>query len=439
MTPLRKMIDIRCAVRRVILAFCLALAALPAAAAIYRGAVIDADTGAPIAGAVVTLGAVTAATDAAGTFLIEGEGNWVAFRALGFGRAAVRTAAIGEAGVRVPLKPIEPRALYLSFWGIGSRALREPALALADAGHVNALVVDVKGDRAMLPYPSAIPLAAGIGARKVTTVKDLPGLVAALHARGVYAIARIVVFKDDLLARARPEWAVRRAGGGQWRDREGLGWVDPFRREVWDYNIAVAQEAAAAGFDEIQFDYIRFPDARGLAFSQENVEEARVAAISGFLDEARRRLVPYNVFLSADIFGYVCWNTNDTEIGQRLEDLAGRVDYLAPMLYPSGFHLGIPGYRNPVAKPAPIIERTLERARERTGLPPSRFRPWLQAFRDYAFDRREFGREEIQAQIRAADAFGANGWMLWNPRNVYRGEDLRPEEPALQAASAGQP
>ena len=147
------------------------------------------------------------------------------------------------------------------------------------------------------------------------------------------------------MASARPDLAVKSSGSGIWRDREGLRWADPGKKEVTDYNIDIAVEAARNGFDEIQFDYVRFPDAVGLTFCVPNDEENRVRAISQFFEEARKRLAPYNVFLAADIFGYVCWNPNDTCVGQKLETLAPLVDYIWPMLYPSGFRFGIPGYR----------------------------------------------------------------------------------------------
>jgi len=215
-------------------------------------------------------------------------------------------------------------------------------------------------------------------------------LLGTLKERGIYTIARIVVFKDNLLGAARPDLAIKTANGQLWRDREGLVWMDPSKKEVWDYNIAIAEEAARNGFDEIQFDYVRFPDQKGPIFDKANTEKNRVNAISGFLQEARKRLIPYNVFLAADIFGYVAWNQNDTYIGQRLDSIAASVDYLALMLYPSGFQFGIPGYTNPVEHPYEIIFRTLEKAQQRTGIPAVRFRPWLQGFRDYAFDKRNF-------------------------------------------------
>jgi hypothetical protein len=219
--------------------------------------------------------------------------------------------------------------------------------------------------------------------------------------------------------------AVHNQAGHIWTDREGLAWTDPFRHEVWDYVLGVAEEAARLGFDEIQFDYLRFPDEPGLVFSKPATEANRVAAISGFLAEAARRLTPYNVFVAADVFGYVLWNANDTDIGQRLEDLAPHLDYISPMLYPSSFQYGIPGYANAVAAPHEIVNLSLRNAQKRTGLPALRFRPWLQDFRDYAFDHRVFGAAEIGAQIRAAEEIGSDGWMLWNPRNNYSAAGLR--------------
>jgi len=326
----------------------------------------------------------------------------------------------------VRLAPFLPKALYLSFYGIGSKSLRQAALALIRDAALNALVIDVKGDRGMISYRSAVPLATAVGAQRVTTIPDLPDLLRTLHEAGLYVIARIVVLKDDPLATARPDLAVKQENGSLFRDREGLAWTDPFLQEVRDYNIAIAVEAARAGFDEIQFDYLRFPDTPRLRFAGPNTEASRIEAIASLLAQARRQLAPFNVYLAVDIFGYVCWNENDTGIGQRLEELMPLVDYLSPMLYPSGFQFGIPGCPNPVEHPYEIVRRSLEQARARTGASPRRFRPWLQAFRDYAFDRRVFDADEVAAQIRAATEFGSDGWMLWDPRNVYSGTGLRP-------------
>lgn len=394
------------------------------------GKVIDLFTHRPVKGALVTLNRDMRLTDHNGLFFINQIGEKVGVRAHGYLRTErIMLPSLPSIPQEIPLGPFHPKALYLTFYGIGDKNLRESALRLIEETELNALVMDVKGDRGMIPYKSSVSLASEIGAQKIITVRDINGLMKSLKGNGIYTIARIVVFKDHLLALNRPDLAIKTQSGQIWYDRENLAWVDPFRKEVWDYNIHIAIEAAQLGFDEIQFDYIRFPDTSGLQLSMPNTEENRVKAITGFLKEARERLMSYNVFVSADIFGYVCWNLNDTEIGQRLEDIAPMVDYLCPMLYPSGFQYGIPGYRTPVAHPYEIVYLTLKRAQERTHLPSIRFRPWLQAFRDYAFDRRYFRGKEIQDQIYAAKRFGAQGWMLWNPRNHYSQEGLERIEP----------
>lgn len=419
--------------------------------------VVDYYTGKPIEGALITSGNDVERADKNGVCYMKIEGNKVAVRAYGYLRTEQmitspqeikslsstlkaiylslreKVAVIAEQMITAPLEiklvPFTPKALYLSFYGIGDKTLRESALKLIQETELNALVIDVKGDRGMISYKSTIPLASEVGAQKIITVKDMSDLIKSLKEKGIYTIARIVVFKDNLLALKRPDLALKTQSGEIWRDREDLAWVDPFKKEVWDYNINIAVEIAQYGFDEIQFDYVRFPDPSSFQFSMPNTMENRVKAISGFLREAKKRLLPYNVFLSADIFGYVCWNLNDTYIGQTLEELAPHLDYLSPILYPSGFQYGIPGYRVPVTNPYEIVYLALKRAQERTNLPSLRFRPWLQAFRDYAFDGRNFEEKEIRDQINAAEKFGSHGWMLWNPRNIYSGDGLKRDGP----------
>ncbi len=333
-------------------------------------------------------------------------------------------AALKNSQGDVALTPLRVKGLYVSFYGIGSKLVREPVLALAASRKLNTLVIDVKGDRGMIPYRSDVPLASQIGANKIITVRDAHALIEDLHSRGLYLIARIVTFKDNPLAEAHPELAIRNPQGTLWRDKEGLAWVDASKKEAWNYPIDIAVEAAKNGFDEIQFDYVRFPDAVGVAYSVPNTAENRVNSLIGFFTEARRRLSAYPVFIAADIFGYTAWNLNDTGIGQQIEKIGPLLDYICPMLYPSGFRFGIPGFRSPTENPYETVRLSLERAIARTKLPSNRFRPWLQAFRDYAFDKRVFGATEIGSQIKAADDAGAGGWMLWNPRNVYSADSL---------------
>jgi len=396
----------------------LAMCVAAAQACALGGEVRDAVSGRPVALAKVVVAGEVHASDSQGRFEVDGapDGASVTARAIGYAR--FQGIVSSSAPLVIALTPLRPKALYLSVYGIGSATLRGDALKLIDETELNALVIDVKGDRGYVPYRSAALAASGL-TQTLVTVTDMPTLLRTLHQRGLYLIARIVSFKDEPYATAHPAWAVHDAHGNVWKDREGLPWIDPFCREAWERNLALAEEAAALGFDEIQFDYLRFPDATGLVFSEPDTEDRRVAAINGFLDAAQHRLARYNVFVAADIFGYVAWNSNDTHIGQQLEAIVKHVDYLSPMLYPSGFSFGIPGYRDPVAAPHEIVENSLRRAIVRTGLPGLRFRPWLQAFRDYAFDRRAFGEREIRSQIDGADDVGTDGWMLWNPNNRY--------------------
>ena len=273
--------------------------------------------------------------------------------------------------------------------------LRTEALNTVKSAHLNALVIDIKGDRGFISIKTNSALAAQVNANKIITIPDAPALIADLHKRGLYCIARIVVFKDNPVARNRPDLAVKTSQNSLFVDGEGLAWTDPFNATVWDYNIAIAIEAAKAGFDEIQFDYVRFPDQRGLQFSKPNNEQNRREAIADFLATARQRLTEFNVFMAADNFGYVCWNLDDTGIGQCVSDIGQITDYICPMLYPSSFRFGIPGLRNPLDDPYRIVFASLKRARERTDFSPLVFRPWLQAFNDYAFDHRKFGKAQL--------------------------------------------
>jgi len=292
-------------------------------------------------------------------------------------------------------------------------------------------VIDIKGDRGLIPYRTAVPLALEVGAQGPVIIKDFDGLMASLKARNVYTIARIVAFKDHVLAQHRPDWAIIDTRTGKpWLDNEKLAWVDPFREEVWEYTLAIAREAVAKGFDEIQFDYIRFPtDGKITAakYSKENTEANRVAAVEGFLRRAREVLGPTDVFIAADLFGYVAFNENDTQIGQRIDMISRYVDYISPMAYPSGYHLGIPGYRYAIAHPYPIVHETIKKTFERLENRNVKIRPWIQDFRDYAFDRRMYGPKEIRLQMNAAMDAGSHGWMIWNPKNKYTAEALAPK------------
>lgn len=339
------------------------------------------------------------------------------------------------------------KGIYVSYYALGSPEYVAHVRELLETTELNAVVLDVKGDRGYLVYPTQAALAQEIGAGSRPMVRDWPTFMQWFKERDVYTIARIVAFKDNLLAAAHPEWAVRDAAtGGVWKDGEGLGWSDPNVRAAQDYVIALAVEAARLGFDEIQFDYVRFPSDGAVnraVFSGPNTATNRVAVIAGFLGRAREALAPYNVKLAADTFGYTSWLAQDMGIGQVIEAMAPHLDVLSPMLYPSTFATGLPNdggaYANAVAFPYEIVQKSTQRAvaRARAANPAIEVRPWLQDFADYAFDRRAYGATEIRAQMAGARAGGGRGWLLWDPAVKYTRAALAAAQPAYPPNSTG--
>ncbi|MGH7392010.1 MAG: putative glycoside hydrolase [Candidatus Rokuibacteriota bacterium] len=395
------------------------------------GRVLDPD-GLPLAGASVVLAGRELRADADGAFTLTaspGSGPMIV-KLPGYDRLVV---APRREPVEAVLRPRAAKAAYLTYFGVADRGIRGRVLALLTRTELNAVVIDVKGDRGWIPYRTEVPAALAAGAQGPVIIRDFEGLIADFRARGVYTIARVVTFKDNVLATARPDLAVVDTRTGKpWVDNEKLAWVDPFREEVWAYNIEIAREAARKGFDEVQFDYVRFPtDGRlgSARYAKPNSRATRLPAVAGFLERARRELGAVGVYVAADVFGYTAFNESDTDIGQRIEELAPHLDYICPMVYPSGYHVGIPGYRNPVANPYAVVHESVRLIRKRAEGTQVRVRPWLQDFRDYAFDRRVFGVAEIRAQINGSDDAGGVGWMLWNPRNDYTGEALLPKSP----------
>ena len=214
------------------------------------GQILEAPAGAPIAGALVRSGERETLSDAEGRFDLGSLpiGTSLTVKAPGFRKATLTVSGQGPREIR--LNPFVTKGVYLTFYGVGDREIRSRILALLERTELNAVVIDVKGDRGMIPYPTQVPLALEAGANRVVTVKNIDELMASLKARGIYTIARIDVFKDTVLAHYKPEWAVKDTRTGRpWMDNERLAWVDPFREETWEYTLAIAKEAAARGFD----------------------------------------------------------------------------------------------------------------------------------------------------------------------------------------------
>jgi hypothetical protein len=394
------------------------------------GKILDGDRQ-PLEGAGIVLDSREYRTGPDGTFRIEDveSSTPLLVKMPGFARAEVKPR---RSTVEIVLKPHVIKAAYLTYYGVGDRTIRTRVLDLIARTELNAVVIDVKGDRGWIVYPTDVIQALAVGAQGPATLRDFDALMRDLKGRGVYTIARIVAFKDNILATRRPDLAIIDTRTGKpWIDNEKLAWVDPFREEVWDYNLAIAREAVRRGFDEVQFDYVRFPTDGRLAtaqYAKPNTRATRLPTIVEFLSRARRELGALGAFVSADVFGYTAFNANDTDIGQRIEELTPHLDYISPMVYPSGYQRGIPGYDNAVEHPYEVVFESVRLILKRATHTNAQVRPWLQDFRDYAFDRRAFGVPQILAQISAAEDAGAVGWMLWNPRNDYTAAALRPKE-----------
>ena len=339
------------------------------------------------------------------------------------------------------------KGLYISSNAVGSEDFREHVKQLLETTELNAIVMDFKGDHGYLTFPTQVATAKEIGADGAVMLADPSELLKWLKDRRVYNIARIVVFKDDLFAKAHPEMAViDSTTGGLWVDGEGLAWADPNYHAVWDYNVALAVEAANMGFDEVQFDYVRFPSDGSISqatFNMENIQENRTAAIVGLLKQTKEALAPLNVKLSADTFGYTAWVPDDLGIGQHIESLAPYLDVISPMVYPSTYSFGLPGespdYENAIAYPYEIVNKSTRNAVERTKAvnPNIEIRPWIQDFQDYAFDKRVYTPGEIRLQMDGARDGGGRGWLLWDPAVAYTSEALVSAKPAYSPNPMG--
>ena len=318
--------------------------------------------------------------------------------------------------VRQP--PKEIRGVHVSMALANVPGKFKQYLGLRFAG-LNTIELDVKdetGDVAFLP--SSVPLARAIGAAKPYYK---PRLVAReAHARGLYLIGRIVTFEDPVLAEHRPQLALHNPDGSVWHTSAGLGWVNPYDKRVWDYAVSLGAAAARAGFDEIQFDYVRFPsdgDVSSIVYPVKTPEPMGWT-IARFAQYAAKRLHPLGVRVSLDLFGLAA--TRDLGIGQRPSRLARYVDAVYPMVYPSHFNSGEYGLTDPSADPGTTVTDALLYFESALKGHKTRIVPWLQ---DFSL-RRTYSYADVRAQIDAVRSLGTNGFMLWNPLGVYTTEAL---------------
>src|SRR5213593_500824 len=325
------------------------------------------------------------------------------------------------------------KALYVNAWAFGSSKLAH-LVRLADSTEINAFVVDVKDDTGCLLYPSEVQVAQQIGATKCVRTKDVQSRLDTLRAHNIYAIARIVVAKDPLLAERRPKWSVQnRDGSGLWRDRIGIAWVDAYNDSVWIYAAQLAREAVELGFNEVQFDYVRFPDEprerlETAVFPSRRPGQSQRDAVRAHITLLRDRLRPLGAPVTFDIFGLTASATGDLGIGQVWEDFIAVADVVLPMVYPSHYYRGAYGFARPNAEPYRVVRNALREAldRSRPRGSSAEIRPYLQAF---TLGRRlpRYTPFEIREQIRAAEELGITSWVLWNPRSVYQRDSLRPK------------
>jgi hypothetical protein len=313
------------------------------------------------------------------------------------------------------------RALYVNRFAAQSTKRMRQLIQIADETEINALVIDLK-DEFGLNYKSSNPqFARNAGA--AGTIRDLRGMLDTLRAHKILPIARLVVFKDSVTARNQPDWTIRRQDNSIWRDKQGLAWVNPYHRGLWDYNIGVGEELAKMGFGEIQFDYIRFPEPYASLPKQVFPGSNGVSkpdVLAAFLKEANARYDKLGVRTTADIFGLVTTVGGPLEVGQWWEKVSPTVDVVLPMVYPSHYPRGSLGLPVPNADPYNVIRIAITRARERDeklGITtPEHVRPWLQAF---TLGKPPYGPAEIEAQKKGTYAAGYDGWVLWSPGSKY--------------------
>jgi hypothetical protein len=317
---------------------------------------------------------------------------------------------------------VSANALHGSKWEVLLKKLQRTEL--------NAVVIDVKNDSGRMTYPTQVELAQSIGADKTAKMKDMGSVLNELKEQNIYTIARIVTFKDPYLAVKKPEWALKTKQGHIWRSKYGVSWVDPYNENVWNYTISLAKEAVQLGFDEIQFDYVRFPEQvktiqREVAFHNPR-NESKDQVIQRFLSTARKEIHKVGGVVSADVFGLTTTAKDGMGIGQKWDLIAPEVDVISPMIYPSHYAPGSYGVKHPDLEPYRIIKEAVEDAVEKNKSlqtksgEPVQLRPWIQDFTaKWVKPHQAYKRQEILEQIKALQEQGISQYLLWNPSCKY--------------------
>ncbi|MFA5086110.1 MAG: putative glycoside hydrolase [Candidatus Paceibacterota bacterium] len=313
--------------------------------------------------------------------------------------------------------PKEVIGIYLTSWSAADPGMVDYVIGLSERTKVNTVVIDIKDWSGHVPYDTDVPEAEK---SERVIIKDMPGLVKKLHDSGLYVIARVAVFQDPVLASERSDLAVKSKSGGIWCDFKGLSWIDPSQKEYWKYIVDLSKDALGKGFDEINFDYIRFPSDGILKDMDLDIPSER-EVIAVFFKYLRESIPDDNI--SVDLFGLSTVNKDDLGIGQSIEDAYQYFDFVCPMVYPSHYASGFIGLDNPAEHPFEVVGYSMARAKMRLGDFQSKLRPWLQDFNMGAV----YDTEKVLLQISAVrEILGDDysGYMLWNPENWYNEEAL---------------
>ena len=332
---------------------------------------------------------------------------------------------IVQAAEKIKLRPDKVavpdyvRGLYLTAYSAGKDDFRQAIIKKMSSGHINAVVIDIKDSYGRVLYPSNLEMAGKIGATFLM-MPDVRKVIDDFHEAGIYTIARQVVFQDPALAQSRPDLALKTKSGNIWYNYNGLAFTDPQATEVWGYNAAIAKEAVELGFDEINFDYIRYPSDGPLSTLNYNLPAGKTKAdvLKSFFVYLSDQLKD-QAKISADLFGLVMDNAKtgyDLGIGQRLADTVDYFDFVSPMMYASHYADGYLGFVNPAAYPAEVVSYGLKISAPFMEGKRATVRPWLQAFNLGA----TYDSVKIKVQEEAAEnATTTSGWLLWNARNYY--------------------
>ena len=326
------------------------------------------------------------------------------------------------------LSYVPVKGLYMTSYAAASSDKLNKMIGIADRTEINAFVIDVKDDMGLLAYDADVPLAKELGMVE-RRIKDVDALIAKLREHKITPIARVVCFKDNTLAKKRPDLAVMSKKGGMWQDYKKLSYTNPYNHEVWEYLVEVAEDAARHGFREIQFDYVRFPSDGPISQALYPGEySSKEDAIAGFLAFARQRLEKLGVWVSADVFGITVstGSAKDSQtIGQNVEKISQNVDIVCPMVYPSHYTANYYGVANPNEHPYEIVTAAMKDTRKRLAGMGAMGRPWLQ---DFSLRGVTYGVEEVKAQIKAAEEQGFTEWILWDPSLNYTEGALRSQQ-----------